>query len=108
MRIRAIPEAAARNVSSPGWLFLLTELAIFALVALPAQPPLTAALAEATLLVIVTAPILYYGWSRILRREREARVRHGQSVEAHALRDVTTGLPNRHGFHQCVGKEMER
>src|SRR4051812_27925417 len=59
-------------------------------------------LLEAGLLVVVTLPVVYFAWFRPLRRELEWHVRAAVSLEAHALSDALTALPNRVAFLELI------
>jgi diguanylate cyclase len=104
------------HLPAPTRALLLTAVAIFATEAairLWFDDPLRlaglpSALVDAGMLVSVALPVVYFAWFRPLRRELEWHVRAAVSLEAHALSDTLTTLPNRVAFLELIRKEIER
>ncbi len=105
---------ARLRVPAPVRAMLLTAIAIFATeagIARWVDSPSgligwQSALVDAGLLVGVTLPVVYFAWFRPLRRELEWHVRAAVSLEAHALSDPLTALPNRVAFLELVQEEL--
>ena len=85
-----------------------TEAAIMLLLArVPELPVVLEAVLDPLLLSVVTIPVVYVTWFRPLKSEIEQHARASQSLEAQALTDSLTELPNRLGFLELLRKELQ-
>jgi diguanylate cyclase (GGDEF)-like protein len=105
----AAPPSPARLLWTTALAIYFAEAAIMvAFGFLPQLPALAEALLDATLLVTITLPILYLTWARILRRSIDEHARARAALDARALRDPLTQLPNRLAFETSTERELEQ